>query len=312
MASPDLGVDLQDLLIFWRELTLNGEKWVKSHLHWDNISKIAQNSACDTFPGSRSYLMKRFHFFFGDVLRDWLLKQDVWLTIFFISKQLLVKSLHDQDQIWWKVWNFSSETFLVKVDLSKVVKLAWTILTLAWTYQKQIDLLSHDLFFFGDILKNGWLDCLLNYKKNHKSRLTMQDLWIFWREQTLIGEKWVKPQPNNGMKCKMIFSGRPPIPSMHIGIIFQRLLRILLVISFQDQDHTWWKDLTFSSEMFLEIGYWSKVFDWHFFFIPKQLLVQSLHDQDHIWWKVLNFSSETFLEKVDLSKVVNFSDLDIF
>ena len=231
---------------------------------------------------------------------------------FFISKQLLVQSLYDQDHIWWKVWNFSSETFLVKVDLSKVVKLAWTILTLAWTYQKQIDLLSHDLFFFGDILKNGWLDCLLNYKKNHKSRLTMQDLWIFWREQTLIGEKWVKPQPNNGMKCKMIFSGRPPIPSMHIGIIFQRLLRILLVIRFQDQDHTWWKDLTFSSEMFLEIGYWSKVFDWHFFFIPKQLLVKSLHDQDHIWWKVSNFSSETFLEKVDLSKVVNFSDLDIF
>ena len=77
MASPDLGVDLQDLLIFWRELTLNGEKWVKSHLHWDNISKIAQNSACATFPGSRSYLMKRFKLFFGDVLRDWLLKQDV-------------------------------------------------------------------------------------------------------------------------------------------------------------------------------------------------------------------------------------------
>ena len=64
--------------------------------------------------------------------------------------------------------------------------------------------------------------------------------------------------------------------------------------------------------MFLEIGYWSKMFDWQFFFISKQLLVQSLHDQDHIWWKVSNISSETFLEKVDLSKVVNFSDLDIF
>ena len=134
MDSPDLGVDLQDLLI----LTFNGKQWVQSHSNWDNISKIAQNSACDTFPGSRSYLMKRFHFFFGDVLRDWLLKQDVWLTIFFISKQLLVKSLHDQDQIWWKVWNFSSETFLVKVDLSKVVKLAWTFLTLAWIYQNEL------------------------------------------------------------------------------------------------------------------------------------------------------------------------------
>ena len=135
-------------MIFWHELTLTGEKWVKSHKHWDNISKIAQNSACDTFPGSRSYLMKRFNFFFGDVLRDWLLKQDVWLTIFFISKQLLVQSLHDQDHIWWKVSNFSSETFLEKVDLSKIVNLAWTVLTLAWTYRKWIDLLSHDMFFF--------------------------------------------------------------------------------------------------------------------------------------------------------------------
>ena len=68
---------IQDLLIFWRELALKGEKWVKYHLHWDNISKIAQNSACDKFPGSRSYLMKRFNYFFGDVLRDWLLKQGV-------------------------------------------------------------------------------------------------------------------------------------------------------------------------------------------------------------------------------------------
>ena len=70
-------MDLQDLLIFWRELTLNGKQWVQSHLNWDNISKIAQNSACDMFPGSRSYLMKRFKLFFGDVLRHWLLKQDV-------------------------------------------------------------------------------------------------------------------------------------------------------------------------------------------------------------------------------------------
>ena len=134
---------IQDLLIFWHELTLNGEKWVKSqpdnsmkckicsdlyrkatnskNAHWDNISKIAQNSACDTFPGSRSYLMKRFNLFFGDVPRDWVLKQGVWLTIFFISKQLLVQSLHDQDHIWWKVSNFSSEMFLEKVDLGKVV-----------------------------------------------------------------------------------------------------------------------------------------------------------------------------------------------
>ena len=86
-------------MIFWRELTLNVEKWVESqhdngmkckicydlkrkvtnskHAHWDNISKIAQNSACDTFPGSRSYLMKRFNLFFGDVPRDWVLKQGV-------------------------------------------------------------------------------------------------------------------------------------------------------------------------------------------------------------------------------------------
>ena len=144
--SPDLGVDLQDLMIFWQELTLNGEKWVKSqpdnsmkckicsdlyrkatnskNAHWDNISKIAQNSACDTFPGSRSYLMKRFNLFFGDILRDWVLKQGVWLTIFFISKQLLVQSLHYQDHIWWKVSNFSSETFLEKVDSSKIVYLS--------------------------------------------------------------------------------------------------------------------------------------------------------------------------------------------
>ena len=94
------------------------------HLYWDNISKIAQNSACDSFPGSRSYLMKRFKLFFRDVLRDWFLKQDVWLTIFSISKQLLVKSLHDQDQIGWNVSNFSSETFLEKVDLCKIVNLS--------------------------------------------------------------------------------------------------------------------------------------------------------------------------------------------
>ena len=153
MDSLDLGGDLQDLLTFWHELTLNGAKWVKSHLHWDNISKIAQNSACDTFPGSRSYLMKRFKLFFGDVLRHWLLKQDVWLTIFFISKQLLVQSLHDQDQIWWKVLNYYSEMFLEKVDLSKVVNLTWTLLTLAW--------------------------------KNYRS---IQDLLIFWHELTLNGK----------------------------------------------------------------------------------------------------------------------------
>ena len=64
-------------MIFWRELTLNGENGVKIHFHWDNILKIAQNSACDTFPGSRSYLMKRFNLFFGDVLRDWVQKQGV-------------------------------------------------------------------------------------------------------------------------------------------------------------------------------------------------------------------------------------------
>ena len=145
----------QDLLIFWRGLTLNGENpnlimawnwhviylrpkevnykicydlsWKATnskHLYWDTILKIAQDSACDTFPGSRSYLMKRFKLFFGEVLREWLLKQDVWLTILFISKQLLVKSLHDQDQIWWKVSNISSETFLGKVDLSKIVNLS--------------------------------------------------------------------------------------------------------------------------------------------------------------------------------------------
>ena len=154
--------------------------WMASnskHLYWDIISKIAQNSACDMFPESRSYLMKRFNLFFGDVLRDWLLKQDVWLTIFFISKQFLVKNLHDQDQIWWKVWNFSSETFLVKVDLSKIVNLAWTVLTLAWT------------------TRNGltcWIMTCFSL-----SIMTIQDLLIFWRELTLNGEE---SQPDNGMK----------------------------------------------------------------------------------------------------------------
>ena len=116
----------QDLLIFWRGLTLNGEnpnlimawnwrgiylrpKAVKykicydlswkttnfDHLCWDNISMIAQNSAYNTFPGSRSYQMKRFKLFFKIVLRDCLLKQDVWMTISFISKQRLVQSHHD-------------------------------------------------------------------------------------------------------------------------------------------------------------------------------------------------------------------------
>ena len=146
------------------------------HLYWDIISKIAQDSACDTFPGSRSYLMKRFNLFFGDVLRDWLLKQGVWLTIFFYLKQLLVKSLHDQDHIWWKVSNSSSETFLERVDLSKIVNLAWT------------------------------------YK-------------IYWSS----GMNWPW-MARNGLNL------------IYIGIIFQRMLRILLVIRFQDQDPTWWKD----------------------------------------------------------------------
>ena len=34
------------------------------------------------------------------------------------------------------------------MDLGKIVNLAWTVLTLAWTYRKWIDLLSHDMFFF--------------------------------------------------------------------------------------------------------------------------------------------------------------------
>ena len=158
-------------------------------LHWDNISKNAQNSACDTFPGSRSYLMKRFNLFFGDVLRDWLLKQDVWLTFFFISKQLLVQSLHDQDQIWWKVSNFSSEMFLEKVDLSKIVNLAWTVLTLAWTYQKQIDLLSQDLLSFEDILRKGWFyqDYPLNYEKNWQYK-------IYWSSG--LNWPWMARNPN--------------------------------------------------------------------------------------------------------------------
>ena len=205
---------------------------------------------------------------------------------FFISKQFLVKNLHDQDQIWWKVWNFSSETFLENVDLSKIVNLAWTVLTLAWTYQKQIDLLSHDLFFFGDILRKEWLDCLLNYKKNLSQDWQCK---IYWSSG--VNRPWLA---RNGLNLNlimawyvrsvMIFSGRPPIPSMHIGIIFQRLLRILLVIRFQDQDHIWWKDLTFSSGMFLEIGYWSKVFDWQFFlsqnnFLYKVFMIKIISDE---------------------------------
>ena len=54
---------------------------------------------------------------------------------------------------------------------------------------------------------------------------------------------------------------------IRIQIKCQRLLRMLLVIRFQDQDHTWWKDLNFSSEMFLDIGYWSKMLDWQFFYL---------------------------------------------
>ena len=46
---------------------------------------------------------------------------------------------------------------------------------------------------------------------------------------------------------------------------YKILFRILLVLRFLDQDHIWWKDLIFSSEMFLDTGYWSKVFDWQFF-----------------------------------------------
>ena len=82
------------------------------------------------------------------ILKWGLLRQDVWLTIFFVSKQLVIQSFHDQDQIWWKGSNSSLGTFLEKVDLSKIVNLAWTVLTLAWTYRKWIDLLSHDMFFF--------------------------------------------------------------------------------------------------------------------------------------------------------------------
>ena len=140
---------LQDLLIFWHGMTLNGEKsypddamklaWrpkeVKNkicydlswkatnskHLYWDNVSKIAQNSACDTFPGSRSYLMKRFKLFFGDVLRDWLLKQDVWLTILFYLKTTSCK------------------------------KSSWS----------RSDLMKSFKHFFGDVLREGWFkqDC---------------------------------------------------------------------------------------------------------------------------------------------------------
>ena len=82
------------------------------------------------------------------ILKWGLLRQDVWLTIFFVSKQLVIQSFHDPDQIWWKGSNSSLGTFLEKVDLSKIVNLAWTVLTLAWTYRKWIDLLSHDMFFF--------------------------------------------------------------------------------------------------------------------------------------------------------------------
>ena len=153
------------------------------------MSKIAQNAACDTFPGSRSYLMKRFKLFFGDVLRHWLLKQDAWLTIFLPQNIFYVQSLHDQDQIWWKVSNFSSETFLEKVDLSKIVNLAWTVLTLARTYQKQIDLLSQDLLFFEDILRKGWFyqDCPLNYEKNWQYK-------IYWSSG--VNWPWMARNPN--------------------------------------------------------------------------------------------------------------------
>ena len=124
------------------------------------------------------------------ILKWGLLRQDVWLTIFFVSKQLVIQSFHDQDQIWWKGSNSSLGTFLEKVDLSKIVNLAWTDLTLAWTYQKQIDLFSHQLFFFGNVLKKGWFyqDCLIKYEKNYKSIMIKQDLLIFWRGLTLNGE----------------------------------------------------------------------------------------------------------------------------
>ena len=46
---------------------------------------------------------------------------------------------------------------------------------------------------------------------------------------------------------------------------YKILFRNLLVFRFLDQDHIWWKDLIFSSEMFLDTGYWSKMFDWQFF-----------------------------------------------
>ena len=121
-----------------------------------------------------------------------------------------------------------------------------------------------DLLSFEDILRKGWYyqDCPLNYEKNGQYK-------IYWSS----GMNWPWMARNGlnpnlitawNVRSVLIFTGRPPIPRMHIGIIFQRLLRILLVIRFQDQDHTWWKDLNFSSEMFLEIGYWSKMFDWQF------------------------------------------------
>ena len=144
--------------------------------------------------------------------------------------------------------------------------------------------------------------------------MTIQDLLIFWHELTLNGEKWVKSQPDNSMKCKIcsdLYRKATNSKNAHWDNI-SKIAQNSACDTFPGSRSYLMKRFNLSSEMFLEIGYWSKVFDWQFFFISKQLLVQSLHDQDHIWWKVSNFSSETFLEKVDLSKVVNFSDLDIF
>ena len=123
------------------------------------------------------------------ILKWGLLRQDVWLTIFFVSKQLVIQSLHDQDQIWWKGSNSSLGTFLEKVDLSKIVNLAWTDLTLAWTYQKQIDPLSQDLLSFEDILRKGWFyrDCPLNYEKNWQYK-------IYWSSG--VNWPWMARNPN--------------------------------------------------------------------------------------------------------------------
>ena len=125
--------------------------------------------------------------------------------------------------------------------------------------------LSHGLLFFGNILRKEWLDCQdWQYK-------------IYWSSG--VNWPWMARNGLNlnllmawNVKSVIIFTGRPLIPGMHIGIIFQKLLRILLVLRFQDQDPTWWKDLNFSSEMFLEIGYWSKMFDWQFFLSQNNFL----------------------------------------